>query len=158
LPNAFAYGSLSGSAQRSTFSILSTGYGWYPTALVGAKITLPIFTGFQRNNRVQQAQLSLKKAENNMENIKKSIDLELASSTTTLKNASVSLENQKKNIAIAEEVYRLSKLKYEQGVGSNIEMITAETALKESQTNYFNALFDALVAKIDFDKANGNLK
>jgi hypothetical protein len=37
-------------------------------------------------------------------------------------------------------------------------MITAETALKESQTNYFNALFDALVAKIDFDKANGNLK
>ena len=77
---------------------------------------------------------------------------------TILQNASASLENQKKNIALAEEVYRLSKLKYEQGLGSNIEMLTAETALKESQTNYFNALFDALVAKIDFDKANGNLK
>jgi outer membrane protein len=37
-------------------------------------------------------------------------------------------------------------------------MVTAETALKEAQTNYFNALFDALVAKIDFDKATGTLK
>ncbi|MES2139295.1 MAG: TolC family protein [Bacteroidota bacterium] len=158
LPNAFAYGSLSGSAQRNTFSVFSTAYGWYPTALVGAKVTMPIFTGLQRSAKNQQAKLSLQKAENNIEFIKKSIDLELSSSTTILQNASSSLENQKKNIALAEEVYRLSKLKYEQGVGSNIEMLSAETALKESQTNYFNALFDALVAKIDFDKANGNLK
>lgn len=158
LPNAFAYGSLSGSALRNTFNIFNTDYRWYPTALIGAKVTMPIFTGLQRSAKNQQAKLSLQKSENNIEFIKKSIDLELSSSMTILQNASVSLENQKKNIALAEEVYRLSKLKYEQGVGSNIEMLTAETALKESQTNYFNALFDALVAKIDFDKANGNLK
>ncbi len=160
LPNAFAYGGISRAAQRNTFTVFNFGtdYKWYPTTLVGAKVTMPIFTGLQRNAKNQQAKLSLQKAENNIEFIKNSIDLELTSSVTILQNASVSLENQKKNIAIAEEVYRLSKLKYEQGVGSNIEMITAETALKESQTNYFNALFDALVAKIDFDKANGNLK
>lgn len=158
LPNAFAYGSISGNAQRNTFSIFSTGYGWYPISLVGAKVTLPIFTGLQRHYKTQQSKLALQKAENNIEFIKKSIDLEISSSIATLQNAAVSLDNQKKNIAIAEEVFRLSKLKFEQGVGSNIEMISAETALKESQTNYYNALFDALVAKIDFDKANGNLK
>lgn len=158
LPNAFAYGSLSGSAQRNTFTIFETGYQWYPTSLIGAKVTLPIFTGLQRSAKNQQAKLALQKAENNITFIKSSIDLERTSSMTMLQNASELLENQKKNITIAEEVFRLSKLKYEQGVGSNIEMITAETALKESQTNYFNALFDALVAKIDFDKANGNLK
>lgn len=157
LPNAFAYGSVSGSAQRNTFTIFETGYQWYPTSLIGAKVTLPIFTGLQRSSKNQQAKLSLQKAENNLEFIKSSIDLERTSSITMLQNASEMLENQKKNIVIAEEVFRLSKLKYEQGVGSNIEMITAETALKESQTNYFNALFDALVAKIDFDKANGVL-
>ena len=75
-----------------------------------------------------------------------------------LQNASVSLENQKKNIALAEEVYRVTKYKYDQGVGTNLEVVTAESALKEAQVNYYNALFDAIVAKIDFDKANGNLK
>jgi outer membrane protein TolC len=59
---------------------------------------------------------------------------------------------------LAEDVARVTKIKYEQGVGSNLEVVTAETALKEAQTNYYNALFDALVAKIDFDKANGSIK
>ena len=149
LPSAFAYGALSGNDSKTP---------WYPTALIGAKVTMPIFTGFQRNSRNQQAQLALEKAENNMDFIKKSIDLELASSNVALQNASSSLENQRKNIAIAEDVVRVAKLKYDQGVGSNLELITAETALQEAQTNYYNALFDALVAKIDFDKANGNLK
>lgn len=157
LPNAFAYSSVSGSAMRNTFSVFSTGYGWYPTALIGAKITMPIFTGLQRNAKTQQSKLSLQKTENNIELLKKSIDLELITSLTMLQNASSSLENQKKNIIVAEDVYRVSKMKYEQGVGSFIEMLTAETSLKEAQTNYFSALFEALVAKIDFDKANGAL-
>jgi outer membrane protein len=158
LPSAYAYGLLSGGAQRNEFDIFDTNKKWYPTSLIGAKITMPIFTGLQRNAKIQQAQLSLMKSENNMDFIKSSIDLELASSSAVLQNASSSLENQKKNIAIAEDVVRVAKLKYDQGVGSNMEVITSETALKEAQTNYFNALFDALVAKIDFDKANGNLK
>ena len=158
LPTAFAYGSLSGSAQRNEFDIFDTDKKWFPTSVIGAKITMPIFSGFQRHSKNQQAKLSLQKAENNIDFIKNSIDLEIASSTAILQNAASSLENQKKNILIAEDVVRVSKLKYEQGVGSNLEMITAENSLKEAQTNYFNALFDALVAKIDFDKANGNLK
>ena len=157
-PNAYAYGALSENAYRSTYSIFSTGYGWYPTALIGATVKMPIFTGLQRHAKTQQAKITIQKAENNLDFIKKSIDLELAAASTGLTNASVSLENQKKNIVIAEDVARVAKIKYEQGVGSNLEMITAEAALKEAQTNYFNALYDAIIAKIDFDKANGNLK
>ena len=158
LPTAAAYGSLSGGAFRETFSIFSTGYGWFPTAVIGAKVTMPIFTGLQRHARTQQAKLKMQQADNNLQDIKRAIDLELASSLTTLQNTSASYKLQKKNIEIAEEVVRVAKIKYDQGVGSNLELVTAETALKEAQTNYYNALFDALAAKIDFDKANGNIK
>ena len=81
----------------------------------------------------------------------------MSSSRIALQNASSSLETQKKNIELAEEIYKVSKLKYDQGVGSNLEVMTAETALKESQTNYYNALYEALIAKIDYDKATGTL-
>jgi outer membrane protein TolC len=64
---------------------------------------------------------------------------------------------QKKNIELAEEVYRVSKIKYENGVGTNLEVLNAETSLKEAQINYFNALYDAMVLKVDFDKAKGTL-
>jgi outer membrane protein len=158
LPSAFAYGTYSANAQRNEFNLTDHSKPWFPTAVVGAKITMPIFTGFQRHSLNQQAKLSIEKAENNIEMIKQSIDLDLAVSTASLQNASSSLEIQKKNITTAEDVYRVSKIKFEQGIGSNLEMITAETTLREAQTNYFNALYDAIVAKIDFDKANGTLK
>lgn len=158
LPTAAAYGSLSGGAFRETFSIFSMGYGWFPTAVIGAKVTMPIFTGLQRHSRTQQAKVKVQQADNNLDAMKKAIDLELSSAFTSLQNASASYNIQKKNIEIAEEVVRVAKIKVDQGVGSNLELVTAETALKEAQTNYYSALFDALAAKIDFDKANGNIK
>ena len=157
LPNASAYGSLNKSAMNPKYFLNDIQQKWYPNSIIGATVTMPIFTGLQRNAKNQQSKLSLQKTENNMELLKKSIDIELATSMTMLQNAAASLINQKKNIEVAENVYRVSRIKYEQGVGSYIEMLTAETSLQESQTNYFSALFNALVAKIDFDKANGAL-
>ncbi len=49
------------------------------------------------------------------------------------------------------------KIKFQEGVGSNLEVITAETDLRQAQTNYYTSLYDALVAKVDFDKAAGTL-
>jgi outer membrane protein TolC len=161
LPTAVLYGNISGYGYSKGYNSNQDyfiNHRLYPSTFIGAKVTMPIFTGFQRNSRTQQAKLNLQKAQNNIESLKKSIDLELASSMTMLQNAAVSLDNQKKNITLAEEVYRITKYKYEQGVGTNLEMVTAETSLKEAQTNYYNALYDAIVAKIDYDKANGNLK
>jgi outer membrane protein TolC len=42
-------------------------------------------------------------------------------------------------------------------VGSNIEVIDAENSLREAQINFYSALYDALVAKVDLDKAYGKL-
>ena len=158
LPFAYAYGNLSGNAFRNDFNVFDTYRPWYPTALIGATIKMPIFSGFQHGVKVQEAKLNVQQAENNMDFIKKSIDLDLASSIANLTNAASSLENQKKNIKLAEDVVNVAKKKYDQGIGSNLELVTAETALQETQTNYYNALYDAIIARIDFDKANGNLK
>jgi hypothetical protein len=72
-------------------------------------------------------------------------------------NAFATLLNQKKNRELAQHIYEVAQKKYQQGIGSNIEILNAEATLKESETNYYNAVFDALVAKIDYLKATGNL-
>jgi len=47
-------------------------------------------------------------------------------------------------MALAEKVARVTKIKIpKQGVGSNIEVVDAESSLKEAQVNYYNALYDA---------------
>ena len=72
-------------------------------------------------------------------------------------NAIKTLESQRANSSLAENIARITKIKYEQGVGSNLEVVDAEASLKEAQVNYYNALYDALIAKVDLDKAYGKL-
>ncbi|MDW8297414.1 MAG: TolC family protein, partial [Raineya sp.] len=62
-----------------------------------------------------------------------------------------------RNMELAKEVLRVSEIKYKQGVGTSSEIVNAETAYKEAETNYFAALYDALIAKVDLEKALGKL-
>jgi outer membrane protein TolC len=126
--------------------------------MYGVSISIPVFDGLQTHYKTQQAKLKLQKTENDMESLQLAIDLQIQSSQISLKNSLAAMDSQKKNMELAEEVLTAAKTKYKQGVGTSLEVTTAETSLLEAQTNYFNALYDALVSKVDYDKANGNIK
>jgi len=130
---------------------------WYQYSFVGVSLNVPIFTGLQHVYQQQQAKLTLQKTESSFIQLKSSIDLEVKQTAINYLNAVNSLKSQDANKGLAENVAKITKIKYEQGVGSNIEVIDAENSLKQSQVNYYNALYDALVAKVDLDKAYGKL-
>jgi outer membrane protein TolC len=146
---------------RTTSSIADNGQvgpdKWYGYSLLGVSLNVPIFSGLQRTYRVQQSKLALLKIENSQRQLESVIDLELQQVRLTLENAIRTLQSQKENMELAGNVARVTKIKYEQGVGSSLEVINAESSLRESQINYYSALYDALVAKVDLDKAYGKL-
>jgi outer membrane protein TolC len=67
------------------------------------------------------------------------------------------LKTEKENMELGMEVFRVTRVKYQEGVGSNLEVIEAETSYKEAETNYYVALYDALIAKVELEKALGVL-
>ena len=82
----------------------------------------------------------------------------MTTSRLNMTSALQTIDNQKQNVTLAEKVYNTTKLKYEQGLGDNQEIYTAQAELKVAQNNYYNALYDAIVAKIDYLKASGKLE
>jgi len=130
---------------------------WFGFGNVGLALNVPVFDGFRRKYQVQQARIAQQTIERGMETLRQSIDLQDTQSRTTLINALDVLDNQKANLDLAADVARVTRIKFNAGVGSNIEVITAETSLREAQTNYYAALYDVLVAKVDRDKATGEL-
>jgi outer membrane protein TolC len=56
-----------------------------------------------------------------------------------------------------QQFFNLANASSIQGVGSNLEVLNAESSIKESQANYFTALYNALIAKVEVEKANGTL-
>lgn len=130
---------------------------WYPTTSFGISLNVPIFSGLQRNYRIQQEKLAALKIENSFTSLKQGISLEIKQGTLTYENALRSLDTQNRNMELADKIARVTKVKYEQGVGSSLEVTDAESALREAQINYYNALYDALVSRIDLVKAYGKI-
>jgi outer membrane protein TolC len=158
LPNLVAYGSVTAQAQRQEFNIFDTQLKWYPIGVIGATLNVPIFDGLQKNYKIEQAKIALLKSKNSLDQVQKSINLEANNATTSYANALATLKYQKKNIELAERVYQTTKIKYDQGVGSNLEVINAQASYREALVNYYAAIYDALVSKTDLDKALGNIK
>ena len=130
---------------------------WFGFGNVGLSLQVPVFDGFRRKYLVQQTRIQQQAIERGFETLKQSIDLQDAQSRTTLVNALDVLDNQQANLALATDVARVTRIKFNAGVGSNLEVITAETDLRSAQTNYYGAIYDVLVAKVDRDKATGEL-
>ncbi|MFI5450926.1 TolC family protein [Pedobacter sp. UC225_61] len=155
LPTLSAFGNTSANFQDNKFSNLYDKS--FPSTVIGLKLSIPLYAGGQKLYQLRNAKLESLKTDNNLINLKNSIDLEVAQAQTTYLNGQKSLENQKRNMELAKEVLRVTKIKYDQGVGSSLEVTTAETSLKEAQNNYINALYDMLINKVNLDKALGNI-
>jgi len=157
LPSLAAYGSFSEQAQRNQFDVFNIDKPWYSIGIIGATLNIPIFNGGQKYYKIQQAKIGLTKTANSLDFLKRSIDVEIESNTMLYKNAIVSLETQRKNKELAKSIYETSKLKYDTGVGSNLDIIYAQAAFKEAEINFLSAAYDLIIAKTDYLKATGTL-
>ena len=156
IPTVSLSSSWSKNAQRNKFDFFGKG-DWYTFSNINLNISIPIFHGFTTRSKIDEAKLNLQKTVNQMDYLKLTIDNEVETARTNFKTATESMDYQKQNMKLAEDVYEQTKKKYEAGLGSNTEITAAQTDLKSAQTNYINALYDAIVARIDYLKAIGKL-
>jgi len=155
LPTLSLAGNYSKSAQREEFDFFKGPY--FTSSFISLRLNVPIFDGGARNANIATAKLNLLKMNNNMDQLKSSIENDIIQSRINMKSAILTMDTQKKNIELAQQVYNSTKLKYEQGLGSNQEISTAQADLVTAQNNYYSSLYDAIIAKIDFLKAAGKL-
>ncbi|GAB3944380.1 TolC family protein [Spirosoma harenae] len=130
---------------------------WFNSAAVNIQIQVPVFDGFQKRYAAQQRKFALEKAKQGSNLLKNSIDLQIRQAQITTQNSLQTLRTQKRNLDLAQEILRVTRIKYKEGVGSNIEVLNAESSSREAQTNYFASLLDFMLAKVDADKASGKL-
>ncbi|MBA4851665.1 TolC family protein [Emticicia sp. BO119] len=130
---------------------------WFGSSALTLGVQIPIYDSGLRKIQLQQQRLALTKLDQSAILLRESFDLQAKTASINIKNGLESLDIQQRNLDLAKEVVRVTKIKYQAGQGSNIEVVNAESALKEAQTNYFAALYDLLIAKVDLDKAMGKL-
>lgn len=156
IPTLSAFASYQKSAQRQKFDFFGKG-DWFTASYAGIRMSIPIFDGFARRSKIENARLALEKSKNNLQQTIESVENDVYTARTKMKSAILTVDNQRQNTTLAEEVFVTTEKKYQQGLGSNQEIYNAQAELKVAQNNYYSALYDAIVAKVDYLKAIGRL-
>lgn len=156
IPTVSLNGYYNKNAQRNEFDFFKGGE-WFSFSAITLRVNVPIFNGFSTRAKIDKAKLELQKSINLRENLKLSIDNDIVTATNDFRTSIVVLEDQQRNMNLALQVYNQTKKKYEMGTGSQTEIQIAQTQLQAAQTNYINALYDAIISRVDYLKAIGKL-
>lgn len=154
IPSLAAFGTAAYTYQTNTFDdIFNKRYIFY--SLVGLRLNVPIFDGWQRRSRVTQAKLNIQQTRNSIDDIENKIDYEEQQYKTSLKNALHTLNSQQRNFELAKQVLETTRTKYNAGVGASHEVAQAQAEMLNAQSKYFSSLLEVINAQSDLQKALG---
>lgn len=133
------------------------GLFWTDYATIGLNLNIPIFTGFRTRSQVRQAQNQLDVLEVDMKETEQALNLAFENAKTQINNSVITIENQRENVKLAQDVLDNTNNNYINGLATLTDLIEAENALADAKNNYSNALLEYKVAEIELIKSKGEL-
>jgi outer membrane protein TolC len=125
--------------------------------IVGVRVSIPIFTGFSRDARIDQRRAGLRQAEIQT---RQGVDLAQSEVRTLLETADEALlraRAQRLAVGQAQRGFEIASAQYREGLSGQLELTDAENALRQSEFNYAQAVYDYLVARARLDQATGRV-
>ncbi len=120
-------------------------------------LELDIFDWGETGHNIDNARIGLKVARENETIIKNSIRLEVKAAFLRLKQAHEEINATKQAIRQAEENMRIYKEKCEVKAATSTDVLDANNLILRSRINYYQALYDFHIAKVDLKRAVGNI-
>lgn len=130
----------------------------FPTSAIGLGVAIPIFQGTRRIQNLRKAQLQEERLDLEAQNMAHVINTQYQTALANYKSDLYEWQTLQNNVEVAEEVYNIIKLQYDEGIKTYLELIVAETDLRAAQLNYYNALYQLMSSKLDLEKALGNIE
>lgn len=153
LPSVSAFGNYNLVYQNQAFNQLYQQS--FPNSLIGLSLGVPIFQGTRRLQQLRRAQLLDRRLDLDVEDLKNQIHTEYQQALANYKSDLQEWNVSRNNVGMAQDVYRILKLQYDEGIRTYLDLITAETDLRTTELNYFNALYRVLASKLDLQRAQG---
>ena len=121
-------------------------------------VSVPIFSGFGTTAKIRQAQIESQALEATLKDTHLAMDLAYENARSQLTNNLLTIDSQKENVKLAEEVLLNTQNNYQQGLASLTDLLEAERSLSDAKNNYTTALLDYKLAEIELLKSQGKLE
>jgi outer membrane protein len=156
-PTFYAYASGQYFTQRGNPNLFSTNGRWFTMGVVGFRMQVPVFDGFRRHRKTGLLKLEAEKLETDRRQLIQAKELEFIQARDQLQTALQNLRTQSENVALAREISDKMLLQYKEGVASLTDLLNAQTAHSEAETNYWQQTYTYKLAVLKLLKAVGSL-
>jgi outer membrane protein len=157
LPQVTLFGTYSVAAQQSGTPAFFGGadgqrsYG----RQVGVMVTMPLFSGMQRPARVAQRQAVIRQVQTQQDLLRDQVQHQVMTYLDQVEEARQRAAAQRFGVRQAQRGFQIASVQYREGISSALELTDAESALRLSEFNYAEAVYDYLVASARLDEALG---
>jgi outer membrane protein len=158
LPTVSLYGYTGAQAFRPQFDIFSANSKWYGVSYMGLKVALPIFDGGLKHVQTQETRLTLQKKQNEIKAFEKQYSYEVQNAKINVMNALSNVAIRKNNIESSESLLKVTQIRYNDGLVTYKDVVDSGNTLTDAQIGYFNALYDYISAKLEYDRIVNKLQ
>lgn len=124
---------------------------------VGLRFSLPIFSGFSRGARVDQMQAQLRNAEVQFDLAEEQLRNQVRTLVERIEEARLRAQGQSQAVAQASRGFEIASAQYREGLSSQLELTDAEVALRQTEFNYAQAVFEYLSSRAQIDQLVGEV-
>lgn len=156
MPN-FSFIAAGGYLFQSNNLRLKTKESWFDYSFIGFQLNIPIFDGFRKQSKVQQAKLNIRKLNEDIKFAEENLLSQHKDAEQRLLIGYQSIGAQEDNLKLAESIYKQSRLLYKEGLHSTTDLLQTEIALQNAQGAYLSEVIKYKKAELDFMKAKGIL-
>ena len=157
------YKSIAKSGYRPTVSATASN-GWSDSDFpgtedeswqIGAKLSWNVFDSGLTRAQVRQAEADIEAAKEQARQKQDAIQLEVRTAYLDVKEAEKRIHTSSVSVEKAEEDLKIARVRYNAGVGTNLDVMDAQVALTTAKTNYVQSLYDYNTSKAELDRAMG---
>lgn len=156
-PSLTFIGNMNYSNQSNTYYVFGKSTDWFNMSLIGLRLNVPIFSGFQKSSRVSQSKVDLQQIRVNEDDTRKLLHIQTADASRKLLASIDAEKRQRQNVTIADRVYGISQEQYQKGLIPLTDLLNSETALRDAQTGQTYALIQMKIAELEYMNAKGTL-
>lgn len=126
---------------------------WRTDWTVTLGVQLPIFEGFRRTAELERARIEVRRARLQVEQLREALELEYRQAVGERERAAAAITGRQATVDMAERVYTLTELRYEQGLATQLEVNAARLSLLQARTNLAQAVAEFRIAEAGVERA-----
>ena len=153
---------LAGVSLLPSLSIVGTGGYTGPVATnshtsytISAVIGIPLYDGGATKARVRTAESDLRTQQITRDQLRLNVDLEVRQALSNINDAQTRAASTGIGASTADEAYRLANVRYQNGIGTILDVVNAQAQLAQAQSNLLNAQYDYQTSLAQLTRAIG---